>query len=384
MNSPSQQTLPYLPFRCSLYLGRFILSHQQPKHIVPMYTCHLCHEQRERNVRLPSQSSHCFRSTYTSDYLQSASSHNSTTMQPGNSQQGDSPPSGNRSSSFNLFIKKAFAGAKKEKSSDLNSATPEGESSAGASAGTGTAAAQRVPKPHRNYALTEADLNNNVTALQTALTDAWPRRHHSRYKSGRALLVCWADGSCASASATASLNTRIQSVAINPSLASMRFSARSNDAAPYRATPRPIRMSSSNSIRQDANQGPFIFPVPYRVTPGPIKMSSSNSIRQDANQTPFISAARQLATVLERRYGIQSQVWMIPSLDNPQDMLVGKVKQFIDEYGGPDNLLVFWYGLYVASLFLCISFLSSLTTSCPVTLISPDRSLDKYTELRAA
>lgn len=35
---------------------------------------------------------------------------------------------------------------------------------------------------------------------------------------------------------------------------------------------------------------------------------------------------------------------MIPSLENPQDMLVGKIKQFVDAYGGPDNLLIFWYG----------------------------------------
>lgn len=227
-------------------------------------------------------------------------------MQPGNSQQGDSPPSGNRSSSLNLFFKKAFAVTKKEKAPDSSSATPEGDSSAGAGAGT-----QRTPKPHRNPTLTEVDLNNNVTALQTALTEAWPRRHHSRYKSGRALLVCWADGACASASTAASLNTRVRS---------------NLDLGPMGLITGAKEMSS------------------YRATPASIRMSASSSVRQDANQTPFISAARQLATVLERRYGIQSQVWMIPSLDNPQDMLVGKIKQFIDTYGGPDNLLVFWYG----------------------------------------
>jgi hypothetical protein len=61
-------------------------------------------------------------------------------------------------------------------------------------------------------------------------------------------------------------------------------------------------------------------------------------------QGPFIPAAHQLSDVLERRYGITSQVWMIPSLDSPQDVLAAKVKQFVRTHGGPDNLLIFWYG----------------------------------------
>ncbi|KAI1114890.1 hypothetical protein F5Y14DRAFT_147857 [Nemania sp. NC0429] len=236
-------------------------------------------------------------------------------MQPGTSQQGDTPPSGTRSSSFNLFLKKAFA--KRGKTSDSTPATPEGQSSTGAAAagsGTGT---QRTPKPQRSCLLTDVDLNNNVTALQTALTEAWPRRHHSRYKSVRALLVCWADDVCTSRSSTAApFTSRIPSVAGSSTLGLMRMSGGTNRITPYRAT----------------------------ATHGPVRMSSSPSMRQDANQGPFTTAARLLASVLERRYGIQSQVWMIPSLDNPQDMLLGKIKLFVDNYGGPDNLLVFWYG----------------------------------------
>ncbi|KAI0456342.1 hypothetical protein F5B21DRAFT_513454 [Xylaria acuta] len=210
-----------------------------------------------------------------------------------------------RASSFGRFIN-TYSLAKKEKESISSSATPEGVLNANAPVHT---------RPRRHHNPTEEDLKNHALALRTALDDAWPHRHNSRYRNARALLVCWADGGSADTSTAVGLHSPTPSPDLSPS-SSFRFSSGSDE----------------NSF---AGMCSGVGMMPPRRTIG-------QDIR--SSQGPFIPAAHQLAGVLERRYGIQSQVWMIPSLESPQDMLAGKVKQFVEEYGGPDNLLIFWYG----------------------------------------
>ncbi|KAI8954998.1 hypothetical protein F4801DRAFT_416330 [Xylaria longipes] len=221
-------------------------------------------------------------------------------MQPGNPQEPESVLPRKRVSSFGRFIKRTYSLAKKEKESTSSSVTPEGVLNASTPV---------YARPRRHHNPTEADFNNHALALQTALDDAWPRRHHSRYRNARALLVCWADGG----------STDSHSLSPSPGFSpppSFRFSSGSDEDSLAGMSSDVGMITSRRTIGQDMRQ----------------------------SQGPFIPAAHQLAGVLESRYGIQSQVWMIPSLESPQEMLAGKVKQFVEEYGGPDNLLIFWYG----------------------------------------
>ncbi|KAI0867522.1 hypothetical protein GGS24DRAFT_507745 [Hypoxylon argillaceum] len=234
-------------------------------------------------------------------------------MQSENSQDQESGPSGKRSTSFGRFIKKTCSLAKKEKaptstSSPLTSETPVPEEEEPYITGIS------YPRPRRHHNPTDADLNNNLIGLQTALNDTWPRRHHSRYRGARALLVCWADNSRTDTPVPSTSPTVPHSPGVNPYPTPVRTSSASNDTLLSRATSGGSRVISSGSVAHDMGQG------------------------------PFIPAAHQLASVFERRYGIQSQVWMIPTLESPQDMLQGKVKQFVDDYGRSDHLLIFWYG----------------------------------------
>ncbi|KAI1823248.1 hypothetical protein F4861DRAFT_342878 [Xylaria intraflava] len=170
------------------------------------------------------------------------------------------------------------------------------------------------PRPRRNLIPTEADLNNNVATLQTTLKDAWPKRHHSRYRQAHALFVCWADCELVDAYTLAAARSPLHSPISTSPPTTPRFSAASDAHCLPRTSSRVDMRNSAATAGQGVRQG------------------------------PFIPAAYQLANVFERRYGISGQVWMIPSLENPQDMLCGKIAQFVTEYGGPDNLLIFWYG----------------------------------------
>ncbi|KAI0549651.1 hypothetical protein F4679DRAFT_261012 [Xylaria curta] len=226
----------------------------------------------------------------------------SSKMRPGNPQEPDPVLPGKRASSFGRFIEKTYSLAKKRKETISSLATAEGVLNV------------NTPiyiRPRRHHNPTVEELNNHALVLQTSLDDAWPRRHHSRYRNARALLVCWADGGSTSTSIAVDLPSPTPSPELSPST------------------------SFSLSSKQDENTLIEMCSGVGMITIAQDKRSS---------QGPFIPAAHQLADVLERRYGIQSQVWMIPSLENPQDMLVGKVKIFVEEYGGPDNLLLFWYG----------------------------------------
>ncbi|KAI3340757.1 hypothetical protein F4824DRAFT_497048 [Ustulina deusta] len=225
-------------------------------------------------------------------------------MQPGNPQQPESAPPGNRSSSFTRFIKESFSRAKGSKPSESPSETQEGSLNASPRVYT---------RPHRRYNLTEEDLKNHVAALQIAIEDAWPRRHHSRYRSARALLVCWSENESTDASTTAD---------------------------PYPPLP-PFGRSRVSSVSSESNAN---YPIRSSSESRFHVRNSSSTIAQNARQGPFFPAAYQLAAVLDRRYGIQAQVWMVPSVDVPQDALTAKIKHFVQEYGGPDNLLIFWYG----------------------------------------
>ncbi|KAI0474692.1 hypothetical protein F4859DRAFT_76327 [Xylaria cf. heliscus] len=227
-------------------------------------------------------------------------------MRPGNPQELASVLPRKRASSFGRFIKRTYSLAKKEKESTSSSATSEGVLDVSAPVYT---------RPRRHHNPTEADLNDHALTLQTALDDAWPRRHHSRYRSARALLVCWADGGSA--------DTSIAPDSYSPS------------PSPGLSPPPSFRFSFGSDENTSAEISSGVGMIATRSTTGQDTRSS---------QGPFIPAAHQLADVFERRYGIQSQVWMIPSLESPQDMLAGKVKQFVEEYGGPENLLIFWYG----------------------------------------
>ncbi|KAI0512984.1 hypothetical protein F5B22DRAFT_648080 [Xylaria bambusicola] len=163
----------------------------------------------------------------------------------------------------------------------------------------------RYVREQRNYTLTEADLKNHVAALETALGDGWPRRHHSRYRNAHALLVCWAD-----------------SDSVHP-------------AEPY-SPPQSLVTPGRSTLSHELSPAQATSKVDVR--------GSSGMARHNTGQGPFVSVAHQLADVFESRYGIQAQVWKVPLLDNAQEMLTWKMKHFVDEYGGPDNLLIFWYG----------------------------------------
>lgn len=56
------------------------------------------------------------------------------------------------------------------------------------------------------------------------------------------------------------------------------------------------------------------------------------------------AAAEKLRNVFQRRYGFDVQIWLIPSLDEPQRALAAKLSNFVQNYGQAGNLLIFWYG----------------------------------------
>lgn len=218
-------------------------------------------------------------------------------MPTGNPQPPGTALQNSRVNSFSQFFKKNLSSAKNQESSAL----PE-------AAGPNANAIPGYARPQRHHGLTEADLNNNVTTLQTSVDEAWPHRHHSRYRQARALLVCWSD------------------IDLN------------NDVMPHG--------SSTSTPPQPAESGSLRFSSGSAASFGGTRssMNSTSTAGRCTRDGPFVPAALQLEDVLERRYDIRTQVWMIPSLENPQDVLAGKVRQFVEAYGGPDNLLIFWYG----------------------------------------
>ncbi|KAI0966441.1 hypothetical protein F4678DRAFT_293942 [Xylaria arbuscula] len=233
-------------------------------------------------------------------------------MEPSEEQRPKSGLSSVRSSSFARFIKKSYSLTKKDKKPEPSSTTQEEDVDANG---------RVYIRPQRRLTLTEADLKNNVVALQTAMDDTWPLRHHSRYRNARALLVCWADSDSSTyAPVTAETFAPVQSY--RSPVGSPVGSPMGSPVTPrFSYDSHPPRVSSERRLR-----------------------NSASTIGQSTRQGPFVSAAYQLANVLERCYGIRAQVWLIPSLENPQNMLAGKIKQFVDMYGGPDSLLIFWYG----------------------------------------
>ncbi|KAI0539563.1 hypothetical protein GGR58DRAFT_524336 [Xylaria digitata] len=225
-------------------------------------------------------------------------------MQPRKPDEPESTPSGNRISSFSRFIRKPYSLTKRNKS-PTPSETPKANLDVNRSVHA---------RPQRQHIPTKADLRNHVAALQTALDGAWPRRYRSRYRNIRALLVCWPDNDSTDVSMVMGLSSSIQLSGLGSSTVPSGSSSDSNSTPLARSPCETSAMKSSYAITQSTTQGPFV-PVAY-----------------------------QLADVLERRYEIKAQVWMIPSLESPSDMLAGKVRQFVEEYGGQDNLLIFWYG----------------------------------------
>ncbi|KAI1329776.1 hypothetical protein F5Y16DRAFT_397120 [Xylariaceae sp. FL0255] len=127
--------------------------------------------------------------------------------------------------------------------------------------------------------------------LLSEISAAWPDRYGSRYQNARALLVCWAD----------------------------------HDAPVSNSGADPGSTSMDDILNS------------FSIFPG-------NISRRKNGELPFVEAAYQLADVFVRRYGIPAQVWMIPTLESPQDALAAKVTQFVHDFGGPENLLIFWYG----------------------------------------
>ncbi|KAI3319362.1 hypothetical protein HD806DRAFT_291428 [Xylariaceae sp. AK1471] len=263
-------------------------------------------------------------------------------MQPKKPQKPESGLSSNRSSSISRFIKKTYSfSSKKERQSTSPPVTPEPQLQPEPEPvlGPNGTPPPRIYRPPLHHTPTHEALSTHTTALQKALTDGWPRRHHSRYRDARALLVCWADNdSAANPSISAETYTPPQTSTFqpsSPSLSSLRYSSGSETMASLN------RVSSRYNMR-DAPSTPVLNRVSSRAN---MRNPVSTTVPQpDMRQGPFMPAAYQLADVLERRYGVAAQVWMIPSLDSPQDALAAKVKQFVRDYGGPDNLLIFWYG----------------------------------------
>ncbi|KAI1874700.1 hypothetical protein JX265_004908 [Neoarthrinium moseri] len=54
-------------------------------------------------------------------------------------------------------------------------------------------------------------------------------------------------------------------------------------------------------------------------------------------------AAKSLAEVFRRLYSFDVQTWLIPTVDQPQYFLAGKLSQFVRDHGKEGNLLIFWY-----------------------------------------
>ncbi|KAI0198561.1 hypothetical protein F4808DRAFT_256388 [Astrocystis sublimbata] len=226
-------------------------------------------------------------------------------MQSGNPDEAEAVQPEKGANSFGRLLERARALVKKEKKSEDSPATP------------GTVTSLSYTRPRRHLNPTEEELRNHASMLQSTLNDTWPHRHHSRYRNVRALLVHWAgDGSTGTATASGSLSRTPPSSQPEFSPALSRFSTRSHDNALATTSSGASTVTAQRKVSQELG----------------------------STESPFIPAAHQLAGVLGNRYGIQSQVWMIPSLESPQEVLAGKVKQFVEDYGATGNLLIFWYG----------------------------------------
>ncbi|KAI1350812.1 hypothetical protein F5Y01DRAFT_325866 [Xylaria sp. FL0043] len=244
-------------------------------------------------------------------------------MQSDELQQPEEPaPPGSKTRSLTRFIKSNFTINKSKATPALpptTEAAPASPPATGAAPSSATATPERDVgtnrrayfRPRRHHNPTAEDLKNNVGALQIAMDGAWARRHHSRYRDARALLVCWPDPD----------PTTQASMVTDPHL-SMQSDG---SLAPLSSSPESNQASISSDVMT--------------------RFSSSTASRVLVKQGPFVAAAYQLEGVLKRRYGIRAQVWKIPSLENPPEhLLKEKIRHFVDEFGGPDNLLIFWYG----------------------------------------
>ncbi|KAI2638452.1 hypothetical protein GGS21DRAFT_440566 [Xylaria nigripes] len=225
-------------------------------------------------------------------------------MEPQEPPRPDPGLPGHRSTSFGRLFKKL---SNKDSPSTSTPAATEG----------GPSQTSLVNRPRRHLLPTDADLDDHAIALQLGLDAAWPTRQHNRYRQIRALLVCWADNE----------------------LINSRYPPAESQANPLRAPTSLTTSSTPHFIPREDGRA-----IPRMSSRVDMRSPSAATAGQNTRQGPFIPAAYQLASVLARRYGIGSQVWMIPTLDNPQDMLAGKINQFVEEYGGADNLLIFWYG----------------------------------------
>lgn len=54
-------------------------------------------------------------------------------------------------------------------------------------------------------------------------------------------------------------------------------------------------------------------------------------------------AAEKLAEVFGRLYGFDVQIWLIPTIGQPQQFLAVKLTDMVQSYGQDGTLLIFWY-----------------------------------------
>jgi len=241
-------------------------------------------------------------------------------MQPHKPQEpGSTSPTGRKGSLSTIFSKKNFSFSKKERVERVISPTsphpPEQQEPKPGDPNGYVGAYTRVP---RNSQPTEEDLKSYSNNLRDQLAEAWPQRYNSRYKKAYALLVCWADN--------------------DPARLPPRF-AQDPHPSPYLGSPSLRGQQSCMTLRSS-------------YASEDVRLVDRTSSRADMKEAttivgrhgPFVAAAYQLSSVFERRYGYNSQIWMVPNIGNPQEALAHKLRQFIADYGSPDNLLIFWYG----------------------------------------
>ncbi|KAI1812126.1 hypothetical protein GGS20DRAFT_46329 [Poronia punctata] len=218
-------------------------------------------------------------------------------------------------------------------------------------------------RTQRTGTLTEEDLKNNTETLHKVLTDAWPKRNDSRYGNARALLVCWADHDDSSSSTTSKPPSSLSLSANKNKNTDLKIQGGGTTKTTMIPTLRgqkssilPLRTSFANTTATatgTASDDVLLLPPP--IPPRSIHRTSSRAEMRESsskskkksgsNHGPFVTAASQLGDVLERRYGIKSQTWLVPSIGDPQEALAHKVRQFVADYGSSaDSLVLFWYG----------------------------------------
>ncbi|KAI0396420.1 hypothetical protein F5Y17DRAFT_101827 [Xylariaceae sp. FL0594] len=242
-------------------------------------------------------------------------------MQPLRPQKpGATAPTSRKGSLSAIFSKKNLSFSRKYRGERIDSPTipPPTPEQQGPKPGDPNGYVGPYTRVARNAQPTEEDLKTYSDTLRQQLAEAWPHRDKSRYKKVYALLVCWADN--------------------DPSRYPPRYAA-PPQSHPSQGSPTLRGQQSCMALRSSYASDDVRS----------VRRTSSRFDMREAATTvgrhgPFVAAALDLNGVFERRYEYNSQIWLVPNLGDPQEALTHKLRQFVTDYGSPDNLLIFWYG----------------------------------------